>query len=833
MKQLLNYLALFIIILNSGCGKQAFFYNIKRPTRLPPAPLAPLIPSRPLITPNNQAYSLIAIPSPSTAEYINIHQTPHIEPPSMTHTSYAIEHAFSVAGLNLGSSLYLNTIKIPDTAHTSYMSSVNITTPLKLNINTTSSPIININSSPLISYMNSVDAPIISLKSDINSNPLTDIKKPIMLHTLYMDSVNIDTSNVTNLDSPTTNIKTPLQTSYTNQVHINTLNATNLRPTITSTPSLTIDIKPSSPITYVDTAHINSPNLTNLQSDLNSIPATELIQTHSSTNIDSPSIQVLPPTFRLENNSNLSYQPQDIPNVLNINPQHEINVLQPIDVQPDIKTSFIIKQLPPKVIERKSQHEFHDTFSYALNEDSFFQSAYNKNKMTLFFQAFDHYGLNVRDLEKNNLHLLENQIEIESYTLSSQSQKLDHTLEVVFAIDTGGSMDEYGHIVKENITYFVNKLEETQLYTSFCFVAFKDLVKRYCNSFFPDNPLTPQNDNALKFLSDISRLEFQKGGSYPQNALGGVLSASQVPWSTDSQRIVILITDALFWTSVNKGESKERAPDYEDTIKALKDNNIQVFTLAQDYGGFSKDYFGHPSLSDATSGQWFDIKNLNDQDMDNILGQIRDQVDITYKIEYFVEDQEGLNALLPLEDRYISLTSNLAVSTDVMDIQIEDVHSSTPDGSQQLQSYWHLNQNTAINKNYVFVTVNEQPEYDFSIKNGEIVFSNPPPSGAEIFIQYEAGSLRNNIREHSLLLPTDPKHQDSSNIQINSVSLKLNNVIVSDQDFEITFSDASDDIQLHLSENVFDNTDPYNIRGSGELNISLQYEIFSQHNSIN
>ena len=121
----------------------------------------------------------------------------------------------------------------------------------------------------------------------------------------------------------------------------------------------------------------------------------------------------------------------------------------------------------------------------------------------------------------------------------------------------------------------------------------------------------------------------------------------------------------------------------------------------------------------------------------------------------------------------------------------------------------------------------------FSLENGEIVFSNPPPSGSEILAQYEAGSLRDNIREHALSLPADPKHQNSSNIQIDSLSLKLNDIMVSDEDFEVIFSDSVENMQLRLSERVFDNIDPYNIRNSGELRISLWYEIISQHASIN
>ena len=70
MKQILNYLILFIIILNSGCGKQAFFSSRKRPVRLSPSPLAPPISSNSSFMSNTQVYSLNTIPFLSLAKYM-------------------------------------------------------------------------------------------------------------------------------------------------------------------------------------------------------------------------------------------------------------------------------------------------------------------------------------------------------------------------------------------------------------------------------------------------------------------------------------------------------------------------------------------------------------------------------------------------------------------------------------------------------------------------------------------------------------------------------------------------------------------------------------------
>ena len=159
------------------------------------------------------------------------------------------------------------------------------------------------------------------------------------------------------------------------------------------------------------------------------------------------------------------------------------------------------------VTQQESPQVFQDFFPYRWIQKTFHQTFNEKNKTTLFFQAFDRHGLNIRDLQKDDLHLLENQIEIRNYTLSSERQRLDHKLEVVFVIDTAGSMGKYIDMIKNNIMYFVKKLGEDQIQTNLCFVTFRDLVEKICQIFYPDNPHTSQNENTVKFLSDISNLK--------------------------------------------------------------------------------------------------------------------------------------------------------------------------------------------------------------------------------------------------------------------------------------------------------------------------------------
>ena len=273
------------------------------------------------------------------------------------------------------------------------------------------------------------------------------------------------------------------------------------------------------------------------------------------------------------------------------------------------------------VTQQESPQVFQDFFPYRWIQKTFHQTFNEKNKTTLFFQAFDRHGLNIRDLQKDDLHLLENQIEIRNYTLSSERQRLDHKLEVVFVIDTAGSMGKYIDMIKNNIMYFVKKLGEDQIQTNLCFVTFRDLVEKICQIFYPDNPHTSQNENTVKFLSDISNLKLHSGyNEYHENVLGGLLAAAKhTPWTQGNQRMVILATDALFWVPLYNARPEARtSPNYDTVLNALREKNIQVFALTQSYHGFSSNYFEYPSLVEATSGQWFNIKTLEDRNIQTV-----------------------------------------------------------------------------------------------------------------------------------------------------------------------------------------------------------------------
>ena len=479
---------------------------------------------------------------------------------------------------------------------------------------------------------------------------------------------------------------------------------------------------------------------------------------------------------------------------------------------------------PPPLIQMQSQHEFRDQFPYTWSQHLFKQPI--QNTTAVLFKAYNERGFNIKDLQNEDITVTENQIEIQNYTLSSYTEKKNLSLEVVLAIDTQGSMRRYMHLIKENMAYFVDILQENAIDAKFCLVTFRDRVEKVCNKFIEDHPLTPENENFISFLDDLSGLNLGGGGSYKENALGGLLTATQAPWQPNSQRIVILITDALFWVKpFDRGIEALTAPDYPTVLNALEKNNIQVFALTYDYDGFSKNYFEYPSLVEASSGQWFDLKALNSSNILEITDQVKEQIDVFYRLEYIVEESSPLNPFLNLNEREISLTSYFKN----IQIEVQNIDSNMSSGKPELQSHWLLESNQPIQVH--LVTVDGQLEDNFFIEDNYIVFNQPPHRGSEIYIEYEVGRLIDNVQRHPLVLQSDPQHHKPSTqeVLITSVQVELNGKLASQEDFEIEISSDDQVVQLKLNESVFADHDPFDIRTFATLNIVVSYEITSQH----
>ena len=349
------------------------------------------------------------------------------------------------------------------------------------------------------------------------------------------------------------------------------------------------------------------------------------------------------------------------------------------------------------------------------------QSDEPKRKTTINFRAFHaDDGSNISDLRKQDLILKEDAVTVNNYTLSRRNKSYQPQLEIVFVIDVTTTMANEIRRVKESIIDFVNNLDSIDVETQLCLVTFSDFLEKKCDAFVNDVASTTDNENLLQFIADIHNIVLDNsngrgGGQYMnENSLGGLLSAAyDTPWSQDSQRMAVLITDAWFWDA--DGNKKldpiydgitegDETPSYSDVLNALNEKGVQVFAVTPDLPGFSRDYdksvqvhfspFGgwpsydqekrkkkkrgkrglEPSLVEYTGGQWFDIERLNRNEItiNDIYDYIINQVQTFYRIKYLSSDNPGLTV-----DNIDQSQIFLENAENNLQIRIQNIYSKT------------------------------------------------------------------------------------------------------------------------------------------------------------
>jgi hypothetical protein len=128
--------------------------------------------------------------------------------------------------------------------------------------------------------------------------------------------------------------------------------------------------------------------------------------------------------------------------------------------------------------------------------------------------------------------------------------------------------------------------------------------------------------------------------TWPENSLDALYAAaSGFQWrpAESTLRIVIHTTDDTFWDGPTTGDGVAIQHGYADTVMALQERQIRVFSFAAQIGGmcecedvtpgWSTPYLGQEAMPQATGGAVFDIDLV-----------LADQVSLSAAIPDAVED---------------------------------------------------------------------------------------------------------------------------------------------------------------------------------------------------
>ena len=188
-------------------------------------------------------------------------------------------------------------------------------------------------------------------------------------------------------------------------------------------------------------------------------------------------------------------------------------------------------------------------------------------------------------------------------TLAAPDAK-NQKAEIVFLIDTTGSMGDKIDNVKNNLNVFMDFLFEQSVDAKVAFIEFRDITvdglasTRLCRS--PSDSVW--HTTAAEGESTLSELYADGGGDEPETPFDGfglMLDSEGIPWSPDATRFAVLITDASYKTDNQYGYD-----GIDDVVSALTKDGERIFTYVITLPDLYDLYL---PITDATGGECADI----------------------------------------------------------------------------------------------------------------------------------------------------------------------------------------------------------------------------------
>ena len=170
--------------------------------------------------------------------------------------------------------------------------------------------------------------------------------------------------------------------------------------------------------------------------------------------------------------------------------------------------------------------------------------------------------------------------------------------DIVFVIDTTGSMSEEIKAVKDNINGFVDTLKSKGVSASLALVSFQDLEAD------GENSTAVHKNGAENWFYDtesyknaISSLTLGDGGDYPECALDALETSRLLDMRASAGKIFVLVTDANY-----KTDNRYGIASMDDEIELLQNAGVSCCVISKPF--WVNEY---RDLYTKTDGTWGDI----------------------------------------------------------------------------------------------------------------------------------------------------------------------------------------------------------------------------------
>lgn len=232
-------------------------------------------------------------------------------------------------------------------------------------------------------------------------------------------------------------------------------------------------------------------------------------------------------------------------------------------------------------------------------------------------------------------------------------------VDIVFVIDTTGSMSNMIREVRDNIESFADGLSENGVDARFGLVEYRDIEEDGYNSTKSHGWF----DDVSSFKTELRKLSVDGGGDTPESAVDGLFCAANMKYRTGVHRHLILITDA----SSKVGTSNDSNKTLKDARDELYGRNVTVHAYVPK--GYGLDY---RDLFDTDSSHLAFVENGFDSVKESIVSEISEEansgcwVRLSNGSVVFLEqdpdlgdetvdtDKDGIPDLYELSDKYYS-----------------------------------------------------------------------------------------------------------------------------------------------------------------------------------
>lgn len=468
---------------------------------------------------------------------------------------------------------------------------------------------------------------------------------------------------------------------------------------------------------------------------------------------------------------------------------------------------------------------FEDNFKTAASEVNYVQPNLDENNTTVAFQIQDSNGLLLQNLSVNDFRLTENGVLVTDVTLNKNSITHVTTADIVFVVDVTGSMTSTIESAKAKLIDFVRNTRAQGYHTRMCLSTFGDYTIKKCTRFYNNDPKDISTDTEVnELISEITKLKALKGSSDPggsdldENPMRAVIDAAAAPWGSDSQRFLILVTDAGFlYSPGHSGAVGSGAPEFSAVTTAINQSKMKIFAVTPSLAGYDKKFGSAEGIVKQSEGEWYKYADLVSGviTLNTVLNNILSSIDTTFYVDYTLTSQSSLDPSKALADRNIVIE---LINSSLGVVKSLAITSNLPNGRVADPKRFVIS-DKVVNADQLEVYVNgalQTTGYTL-ISGKDIEFATAKAPNARIKIKYKYASVRDAIT----LKPINISVASNS---IGMLDFTINGIAVESQYYEVVNIGPAISTII-LSDEVFGVEDRFKILETQEMNVLIKLNI--------